>query len=59
LFERQPRLYSYELIAASAHIGFGRASTATVVARLRLSGGVTADHRFDLVREDGEWRVCE
>lgn len=59
VFQSDARLNSYEITAASAHIGFGHASTATVVAQLHLSGGVTRAHKFDLVREDGEWRVCE
>jgi hypothetical protein len=58
-FERQPRLNSYEITAASARIGFGHASKATVVARLHLTGGVTIAQGFNLIREDGEWRVCE
>jgi hypothetical protein len=58
-FERQPRVNSYEITGASARVGFGHASKATVVARLHLTGGVTIAQRFTLIREDGEWRVCE
>jgi hypothetical protein len=58
-FERQPRLNSFEISSASARFGFGHAGKVTVVARLHLSGGVTIAQSFGLIREDGQWHVCE
>jgi ABC-type transporter Mla maintaining outer membrane lipid asymmetry permease subunit MlaE len=54
-----PRLNGYEITSTSVRFGFGRASRASVIAHLYLTDNQTELHRFDLVHEDGQWRVCE
>ncbi|WP_173062547.1 Rv0361 family membrane protein [Phytohabitans houttuyneae] len=53
-----PRIQSYEINGVNVSNFNGR-STATVTARMTQDSGATLIQVFPLVKEDGEWRVCQ
>ncbi|MEV4641012.1 hypothetical protein AB0J80_27090 [Actinoplanes sp. NPDC049548] len=53
----QPRIRSHRIVGVSVSDSNGRVS-ALVTAELKLDTGFVDQHRFPLVKEDGQWKMC-
>ncbi|GAB3154404.1 hypothetical protein GCM10027290_48840 [Micromonospora sonneratiae] len=54
----QPRVASYKITGLSVNNTNGRV-TGTATVRLTQDGGATVIQVLPLVKEDGEWRICQ